>query len=370
MTPRVWLLWSLILASDAFLPSFRARRHSSPLLESIGSVDDDDRDENGYTAAMSLQMPPSAQFSRGKWRLTNDFETFLNQCSIQSFLFLLRFLKDTRTVEWLEDFTQPVIPFLPSDTKENKASRLLRYHGLAALNTTLFPTWDSYFSLLLAQEPVSETIESPNPYTPSYEHEIKPASLSSRLLSVRAQIALEFTKDLEAIAAMDGTHAARDFDTMRHTSSGNLFFLNYHPDETSDYHPSPLRKGNFDLLKLLTTQEAIHRCLEHSDSRFWHTFYAERLDSHFRGPQKYGRADDVLRELMEASPSVQVSDNQATLIDPSQLAAELLEKRSQVATEWRKIVSTMGERHMEIQRLQLNVLMGRTTEEGASGVFE
>ena len=41
--------------------------------------------------------------------LPNDFQLFLTQCSIQSFMFLLKSMRDPETVFWLEDFTQPAI---------------------------------------------------------------------------------------------------------------------------------------------------------------------------------------------------------------------------------------------------------------------
>ena len=36
--------------------------------------------------------------------------------------------------------------FVETDKRLN--SRLLQYHGLSAMNTTIFKTWDSYFKLV------------------------------------------------------------------------------------------------------------------------------------------------------------------------------------------------------------------------------
>ena len=89
------------------------------------------------------------------WHLPNCFETFLNQCSVQSFLFLARQLRDPQTILWVENFTQPALKARkgPSYSEHmrsgSQGSRLLTYHGLAAMNMTLFETWDAYFRKLL-----------------------------------------------------------------------------------------------------------------------------------------------------------------------------------------------------------------------------
>jgi hypothetical protein len=113
------------------------------------------------------------EFQKGRWTTKNDFRTFLNQCTVQSFLFLVRQMRDVQTVAWLEEFTQPTVLFRQSElerdqlenyqtgqfvepssnpnnddattTEPSLSSKLLRYHGLGAMNTTRFPTWDSYF---------------------------------------------------------------------------------------------------------------------------------------------------------------------------------------------------------------------------------
>lgn len=95
----------------------------------------------------------------------------------------------------------------------------------------------------------------------------------------------------------------------------NLLFLEMAPpnSDNPDYTPSPCRKSNFDLVTLMTTQEAIHRVLndpqrqarksaEHGSNQFLKDFYVARLQSHFSGDQPYGRADDFLEELLDCPP--------------------------------------------------------------------
>jgi hypothetical protein len=105
------------------------------------------------------------EYQKGMWT-TNDFRTFLNQCTVQSSLFLVRQMRDVQTVAWLEEFTQPTVLFRQSElerdqienyqtgqfvepsahpdndeataTEPSLSSKLLRYHGLGAMDPTDF----------------------------------------------------------------------------------------------------------------------------------------------------------------------------------------------------------------------------------------
>ena len=361
-----------------------------------------------------------SELKEGEWQLPNDFKMFLTQCSIQSFIFLVRSMRDPQTVMWVEEFTQPAISRkkLPlnvtilvdsreeakedlvaeanatstaenstattenatSTTEAPKSSKLLQYHGLAALNTTIFPTWDAYFQELLQQPSESFVVESNQAHIPDYELDIDPASLCSRIISVREQISKEFVRDLQVIADMGGHALESYWDSLRQmreigdkeTETGtvqreNLLFLEFNADSDSDLAPSPLRKGNFDLLVLLATQESIHRVLndksrqhrpERVTNEFLRTFYMERMH-YFRGPQRYGRADDFLEELLATPPSmITVDEGVTSLIDPTRIAELVMEAREDVATEWKALAAESPKEHMEIQRMRLNRIMG------------
>jgi hypothetical protein len=303
--------------------------------------------------------------SSGDWQLYNSFEQFLNQCAIQSLLFLINSLKDRHTALWLEDFTQPVIHTRTKEgtgrdqvltnmatalneamheTQMERPIRLLSYHGLGAINTTLFPTWDVYFQKLL-QQPIAEySIESSRPHVPTYTLDIVPASLCSRLISVREQIAREFANDLDVIAESSLTAMGKYRQNNNGNNNNNQlerihpYFLELSVHE--DYLPSPLRKGNFDLLLSLTTQEAIHRILNQLDNdnnnidhqssvQFLRNFYSQRVGTHFTGSNFYGRADDFLDELLGTLPSVvQLQDSECGLVDPEQLVELIFQVRT------------------------------------------
>lgn len=339
----------------------------------------------------------SEMSEQGPWKLPNDFNLLLNQCTIQSLIFLINSLKDRHTAIWLEDFTQPVIQSRTKDkkgdvvltnmakalsdamheTQMERPIKLLTYHGLAALNTTLFPTWESYFIKLLQEPGVTYSIESSRPYVPNYELEINPASLCSRLISVREQLAREFVNDLDVISEISGQMLPNYFEKVKQGDEQagigrpNLMFLDMSVHE--DYAPSSLRKGNFDLLVLLATQESIHRVLNDAANRadgspdkssvqFLRNFYTQRLGSHFTGSNWYSRADDFLDELLKSPASVvQLQDEECGLVDPVRVVELILKEREELALEWLEIALDAPKSHTEIKRWQLNRLMGIDT---------
>jgi hypothetical protein len=245
------------------------------------------------------------------------------------------------------------------------------------MNTNIYPTWDSFFQKLLEMPEEVMTIKSTRPHVPDYEIEINPASLCNRLISVREQIAREFVMDLDALAEMS-TNFITDFyeyqkknDAERHLEGhgyrSNLFFLDsingeFFGDE--DYvRPSPLRKGNFDLLTVLATQESIHRILnddpiDRASYRFLRNFYAQRVGSHFTGNNFYGRADNFLEELLTTAPNVlQMQDEKCDLVDPACIVELILKERERVADEWIDLALNAPNLHTDIKRMQFQRLM-------------
>jgi hypothetical protein len=306
-------------------------------------------------------------------------------------MFLLRQLRDMNTVFWMESFTQPTIvlskgPPIPEAAPDfntgasspidpdKPQSKLLQYHGLSAINTTLFPTWDSYFKTMLLQEKESWTITSQHAYVPSYDWEVNPASLCARLISVREQLANEWVNDLAVIEHMGGASLEAYWEALKTAGDSspaverpNLIFLDFDPNFGSDLQPSPLRKGNFDLLCLLTTQEAIHRVLNDPERQegaplvsnlFLQGFYEDRL-KYFKGSQRYGRADDVLHELLLETPRlITVKKGVTSLIDPTRIAELVLLEREKVAREWQELARISPQEHFTVRQMMLNKMMG------------
>lgn len=203
---------ALLPHGSAFLPASRYNSNKRPLLLASTPQEFD-------------------QGGSGSWKLANDFGLFLNQVSLQSFCTVVSTLRDPQTIHWLDNFTQPVIPrsrrsqqltgttaatnAITSDEQianpDGKAySKLLTYHGLGAINSTMFPTWDSYFSTLLEQPQETFIVQSSGIKVQDYELDINPASLCTRLISVREQIAREMAHDLK-IAANMGNHTMNSY---------------------------------------------------------------------------------------------------------------------------------------------------------------
>jgi len=331
-----------------------------------------------------------------QWSLKNDFYTFLNQCSVQTFCFLLQNMHDPQTVLWMENFTSPAVSNdqqesvrpdveLPDESTVPKGTSLdctlLNYHGLNAMDNDLFPSWDAYFEQLLESPVESYTVEADHF---DYELDINPPRLCNRVLAVREQIAREFVNDLQVLSAMSNQTMLTYWDGLKDTSklnedgeaepveidemggrdikieSANLMFLSLPVDNIP---ASPLRKGNFDLLKLLTTQEAVHRVLNDPErqegpsavsNRFLAEFYASRIMHYFHGNVNYGMADMFLQDLLAESPLLQELDGMTALIDPILLAGLVLEQREKVATEWRSLATLVPDEHLPIRRLQLS----------------
>uniref|UniRef100_A0A7S1GJK4 Uncharacterized protein n=1 Tax=Cyclophora tenuis TaxID=216820 RepID=A0A7S1GJK4_CYCTE len=128
---------------------------------------------------------------------------------------------------------------------------------------------------------------------------------------------------------------------------------------TRSSESSTLRKGSFDLLLLMATQESIHRVLrDYVDAgtkrevsfNWFRDYYVERAAKTFDGSQEYGRADDFMEELLLTPPSTVTEGLRMELIDPLRIAEDILEKRSEVLTEWKETVSMASEEHIELRR--------------------
>jgi hypothetical protein len=139
---------------------------------------------------------------------------------------------------------------------------------------------------------------------------------------------------------------------------------------------SPFRKGSFDLLQLLSLQEAIHLTLrsymaegesKEVSFQFLRDFYIERVSNYFDGYLVYGRADDFLEELLLTTPSVRTSDRHMELIDPLNIASEIIDVRSEVLLDWKEEMLRVPDDHMELRKVLLTKQMGSwMTEETSS----
>lgn len=416
--------------------------------EEEGDDDDDDDDEGDdfdLSSALSSNITPEVEAEAETEKpapvpvhayssKAQDLRLFVTQRCIQSFMFLLASTRDLHTVHWIDEFMQPIIinnyweddddtanpgvgVFHEGDKK--LGSKLLNFHGYDAINATLFPTWDSFFVELLRRPDDTLLVTTPQnfgrrAYT-DFDIEIEPGRLCARILSVREQITKEMTEDLDAIKNMgaqiwhsywvnsknrknvkgkgDSFHQGGDAKGDNESSPAGFdrpsqIFLEFDPMFDGDLAPSPLRKGNFDLLYKLITQEAICRILEseggvlvgqdevenRASTLFLDRFYRERLLTHFVGSQWYCKGDEFIEELILSSPIMMNrngGDASAPLlvVEPVRIVEQILLLRDIIAVEWKEVMEGIPSEHTEIRRLQLSRMMGDQTET-AEGEFQ
>lgn len=165
----------------------------------------------------------------------------------------------------------------------------------------------------------------------------------------------------------------------------SMLYMNFDPLIDSPFAPSPLRKGNFDLLYNLITQEAVVRLLQNgmfvdenellndASLRYLEKFYRERVVTHFVGAQFYWKGDDFMEELMIASPVVMYDDldeehekdTDLLQIEPERVAEQILLRRDKLALEWLQIMEGVPSDHTEIRKMQLARMMGQSVSKEA-----
>lgn len=214
-----------------------------------------------------------------------------------------------------------------------------------------------------------------------YPIDINPASLVQRLLPVRNQLAKEFERDLDIVQMVDGmimdsyfhrinTDSADDSTNQPAFDRISVNILNNFT-EFQEGAPSPLRRGNFDLLYSLCTHASAHELLRElkADSRdeitfeWFKTFYEQNVSKYFDGDQSFGRADDFIDALLRRPPSfVETRRNSIGLIDPMALAERIIGIRSQIAEEWKYVMQEVEDDHAWLNDKLIRAMMGKAID--------
>ena len=250
--------------------------------------------------------------------------------------------------------------------------------------------------------------------------DIDPTSLASRILSVREQLADEWVRDLATLRNANDqildsyrekskkardqqkqdTNSKSNNDNTDHDSDANNDNSDVADDDTSSTVPyshfqrpdkddafdrigtyllrnsmagastdsSPLRKGTFDLLLLMATQESVHRVLRsysNAGDKRWVSFewfleyYTERAHKTFDGVQEYGRADDFLQDLLLTPPLTKTVGKRMELVDPLRIAEEVLHERGEVLMDYERRVATVKDDHVILRKELLNQQMAK-----------
>lgn len=141
--------------------------------------------------------------------------------------------------------------------------------------------------------------------------------------------------------------------------------------------PSPLRRGNFDLLYSLSTHAAAHDLLRQlrDDSRgdeatyeWFKSFYTDRVSEFFDGDQAFGRADDFIDALLQTPPSfVELPDTRKSdLVDPLALAEMIISIRSEISEKWKHVMKDVKADHLWLHDILVRVMMGKAFESSES----
>jgi len=301
---------------------------------------------------------------------------FLSQRSFQSFMTLLREVRDPHSSDWIERFLE--------------APSLLEYHGTGAFNMTRFDTWDSYF-LEMAKNPNERLIiqsrrnsasamrggSKNNPFLKDdRDHhvetilDINPSSLVTRIISVREQIAREFIIDFDLIRTYNDQiletyeYRVKNKRKMRVDCcfERNAMIILENNMAMAEFASSPIRKGTFDLLLLLSLHESIHRVLRYYQDigqdrevsfEWLSEYFTDRVEDFFDGYQHYGRADDFIEELLMTAPTVRNTVEGTALVDPQKVASDIIKMRSEVLLDWIDVMKNAPEDHESLKQIVL-----------------
>ena len=329
-----------------------------------------------------------------------DVRNFLTQRAIQSFMFLAEECRDPHTGKWIQEFLG--------------LQNMLEYHGSGALDIDRFRTWESSLVEMMKQPKDTVIVSAKrrgrghggwskhNPYLPErwveFPISIEPTSLTQRILAVREQIASEFVNDLDILRECNDmilddyfgkVKAARD-EQPQGQSGENYSYM----DDPSQANPStssmiafdrvganilnnhtafqecassPFRRGSFDLLYNLATQESVHKLLRTLQAageakivsfEWLRDFYVDRVEEYFDGSLEYGCADDFIELLLLTSPSViYTDDGKMGLADPLGLAEQIIQTRSIVLEEWQQTMRQTPDDHAALRILILDQQM-------------
>lgn len=127
---------------------------------------------------------------------------------------------------------------------------------------------------------------------------------------------------------------------------------------------SPFRRSNFDLLLLLCTQESARRVLsEYKDDtedefrkekyNLLNSFHKKHAKKYFDGHDySFGRGDQFLEAFLMESPIARTTESGSlALIHPVAIMEDLLRLRSTIAQEWKSIVDTIPDEHLNLRRI-------------------
>ena len=98
-----------------------------------------------HTNQVSLSGKNADEIDPENKSTRTDVNQFLTQRTIQTFMLLLKQIRDPHTGRWIEEFVE--------------SKNLLSYHGTGAICSDAFPNWDSMFTEMLERPPDVVVVE-------------------------------------------------------------------------------------------------------------------------------------------------------------------------------------------------------------------
>jgi hypothetical protein len=182
--------------------------------------------------------------------------------------------------------------------------------------------------------------------------DIDPPSLVARIISVRAQIAKDWTDDMKLLQQWNAKCLDDDDDDEPLTSSNDndstsAVVAADGPPPPFPYAASSFRSASLDLLALLATQESIHRLLRLQQRQTDDTYdalreyYVSHVGEYFDGSQPMQRFNVFLESLQDDI-----------------VTQDIIEVRAMVLDEWATSIKETS--HGNLQQIILAIRMGRT----------
>lgn len=296
--------------------------------------------------------------------LQKQIKDLLTQRAVQTQLFYFDQYHDKLSLEWLEHV----------DSLEG----LSHYHGLHALRHS----WEEYLLSIMMSSPVTREVVRPlpqggtpgNPYlqqrVQSFNVSIEPKVIADNILTIREQLAHEWEEDLLLMEKENNELWRHHFAMVNDLEDrAEALQLPTFEHDAGTSLSSPLRGGSFDLLMNAATVVAVHSLLRSWQSQSskavcsrWLRQFWVLHGSLFSGDYGYGSAKKFVSEMLAETPSICSSPGgEMDLIDPLNIAQEVMDERVAVCKLWAELLQSAPEDRWTLQRHALDVQFSKNS---------
>lgn len=255
---------------------------------------------------------------------------FLTRTAVHTVMYYMDEMRDTPSKKWLssfDNFSQKV-----RDDQFKDADRFL------------------YKMMTTQNKKGVFKIQHPRAYlSRTYHFVIEPNRIAKRIYQVRDHLANEWANDLKCIKEENTEIQRMAFERRLTTdekvlaSKQNLIF----DSDPMNSDSTPLRHKNYNALKTLTIQHAVARLLPFiRDYGPNHEYMYLLSFTNSYGPIKDG--DHFIRQLMAKPVETRTHPNH--LIQPHNLAVQILETRLAIAKEWIGVMQFIPEERQLLNR--------------------